>query len=248
MKKADVLHLSSIPLSSPSYPSLPFRFVDREYMIIGYRTDPERIRAIVPEPLQPDPENIVYFEWIKMPDSSGFGSYTESGVVIPCHYKDQAFNYVSIMFLDDLAPIVAGREIWGFPKKYGHPKLEVYEDTLVGTLEYSGERVATGTMTYKNEGFSRDWEKTVQALSKLQVNLKIVPGPDGKQQVCQLVGYNLTEINLKGSWNGEARLHLIPHVHAPVADLPVHEIVSGRHIIADLTLPAGFILYDYLKD
>jgi acetoacetate decarboxylase len=27
------------------------------------------------------------------------------------------------MYLDDDPPISAGREIWGFPKKYAHPKL-----------------------------------------------------------------------------------------------------------------------------
>jgi len=43
-------------------------------------------------------------------------------------------------------------------------------------------------------------------------------------------------------------LHLIPHVNAPVADLPVKRVLSGYHFIADLTLPYGRILYDYLKE
>ena len=77
-----------------------------------------------------------------MPDSSGFGSYTESGVVIPCRYNGEEMNFVAQMYLDDDPPIVAGREIWGFPKKYAHPKLEVVKDTLTGTLEYAGQLVA----------------------------------------------------------------------------------------------------------
>jgi acetoacetate decarboxylase len=60
------------------------------------------------------------------------------------------------------------------------------------------------------------------------------------------VAYNLTEIKVKGSWSGAARLHLIPHVNAPVADLPVRKVVTGRHFIADLTLPYGRVLHDYL--
>jgi len=31
-----------------------------------------------------------------------------------------------------------------------------------------------------------------------------------------------------------------------VADLPVKRIVGGRHFIADLTLPWGRVLHDYL--
>ena len=87
---------------------------------------------------------------------------------------------------------------------------------------------------------------TTAILSKTQVNLKVIPGVDGKLQICQLVAYNLTEISIKGSWTGPGRLHLIPHVNAPVADLPVRKIVGARHFIADLTLPFGRVLHDYL--
>lgn len=33
---------------------------------------------------------------------------------------------------------------------------------------------------------------------------------------------------------------------APVARLPVREVVSGVHILADLTLGLGEVVYDYL--
>jgi acetoacetate decarboxylase len=38
------------------------------------------------------------------------------------------------------------------------------------------------------------------------------------------------------------------HVNAPVADLPVRRIVGTHHFLADLTLPYGRVLYDYLDD
>ena len=89
-----------------------------------------------------------------MPDSSGFGSYTESGLVIPARFRGEDVSFVSQMYLDDDPPIAAGREIWGFPKKYAHPKLEIAKDTLTGTLRYAGELVAMGTMTYKHEAMA----------------------------------------------------------------------------------------------
>ena len=64
--------------------------------------------------------------------------------------------------------------------------------------------------------------------------------------IAQLVAYNLTDITVKGAWAGPARLHLIPHVNAPVADLPVKKLLGGTHFIADLTLPYGRVLHDYL--
>jgi hypothetical protein len=41
----------AMPLTSPAYPPGPYRFIDRKYLIITYRTDPQRLRAVVPEPL-----------------------------------------------------------------------------------------------------------------------------------------------------------------------------------------------------
>ncbi|HBO78643.1 MAG TPA: acetoacetate decarboxylase, partial [Cupriavidus sp.] len=41
-------------------------------------------------------------------------------------------------------------------------------------------------------------------------------------------------------------LQLSPHALAPVADLPVLEIVEARHLIADLTLGLGEVVHDYL--
>ncbi|SLN30657.1 acetoacetate decarboxylase [Oceanibacterium hippocampi] len=247
MNREQILGLPSMPAAGPSYPFGPYRFVDREYMIIIYESDPDAIRAAVPEPLVPDASNQVFYEWIKMPDSSGFGDYTESGVVIPCHYEGTPCNFVAQMYLDDDPPIAAGREIWGFPKKYAHPKMAVQVDTLTGTLDYSGVQVAMGTMAYKWESHARDLAKTAAAMTKMQVNLKLIPDVDGKPAIAQLVKYNLTEVTVKGSWSGPARLHLIPHVNAPVADLPVRRIVTGRHFVADLTLPYGEVLLDYLK-
>ena len=39
----------------------------------------------------PDGSNTVLYEFIRMPDSTGFGDYTESGIVIPAKFGDDAF-------------------------------------------------------------------------------------------------------------------------------------------------------------
>lgn len=255
MNAREILQLPSMPAASPSYPRGPYRFIDREYFIVTYKSDPEAIRAAVPEPLRPDGSDTVLYEFIRMPDSFGFGDYTESGIVIPCLYRDTRVNFTAQMYLDCEPPIAAGREIWGFPKKHAKPVLRVHSDTLTGTLEYAGERVALGTMGYKHEDVvcrcgsgpcdTHDMEKK---LAQTQVNLKIIPDVDGSAAIAQLVAYNLADIKVKGAWRGPARLHLVPHVNAPVADLPVRAIVGGMHFIADLTLRHGRVLHDYRRE
>ena len=76
--------------------------------------------------------------------------------------------------------------------------------------------------------------------------LKIIPHVDGRPRICELVRYCLSEITVKGAWSGPGALDLHAHALAPVAALPVLEVVSAVHIIADLTLPLGTVVHDYL--
>ncbi len=144
MKIDDVRRTAySMPLTNPSFPPGPYRFFNREYFIITYRTDPEALAAVVPEPLEVT-EPVVKYEFIRMPNSTGFGDYTETGQVIPVRFKGEEGAYTHAMYLDDEAPIAGGREFWGFPKKLARPKIAVESDVLVGTLHYGSVLCASG--------------------------------------------------------------------------------------------------------
>ncbi|BCA96536.1 putative acetoacetate decarboxylase [Legionella antarctica] len=244
MKEAEVKQKAfAMPLSSPSYPKGPYRFINREFLIITYETDIDVLREFVPAPLEVV-EPIVKFEFIRMPDSTGFGDYTESGQVIPVRFKGKMGSFTHAMYLDDHPPIAGGREIWGFPKKMANPKLEVVHETLIGTLDYGPCRIATATMGYKYEVL--DVKKIAESMTNPNYLLKIIPHVDGSTRICELVEYHLTEISVKGAWQGPAQLELAHHALAPVANLPVRRIVSAVHLQSDLTLPYGRVVHDYL--
>lgn len=233
----------AMPLTSPAFPPGPYRFVDREFLIVTYRTDLDALRAVVPEPLQVT-NPIVKYEFIRMPDSTGFGDYTESGQVIPVTFEGQEGGYVHSMYLNDEAPIAAGRELWGFPKKLASPSFTVEKDTLLGTLDYGSVRVATATMGYKHRML--DPVAVLKSMQGPNYLLKIIPHVDGSARICELVRYFLKDVTVNGAWTGPAALELAHHALAPVAQLPVLEVISGTHILADITLGLGEVVYDYL--
>ena len=179
------------------------------------------------------------YEFIRMPDSAGFGDY-----VIPVRFRGRQGGYTHCMFLNDHPPIAGGRELWGFPKKLASPSLKAETDTLVGTLDYGPVRVATATMGYKHR--AADLRAVEAALAEPNFLLKIIPHVDGSPRICELVEYHLEGIQLKGAWTGPAALSLQPHALAPVAELPVLEVLSAVHILADLTLGLGRVAHDYL--
>lgn len=233
----------AMPLTNPAYPRPPYRFYNREYIIIKYRTDPDALRAVVPEPLE-IAEPIVSYEFIRMPDSTGFGDYTETGQVIPVRHRGEAGGYVHSMYLDDEAPIAGGREIWGFPKKLAAPAIIHESDVIRGTLHYGSALCASGSVGYKHEIL--DPAPVLESMRRPNFMLKIIPHVDGTPRICELVRYSLEDIDLKGAWSGPAALALFPHVIADVARLPVLEVLGATHFIADLTLGLGEVVHDYL--
>jgi acetoacetate decarboxylase len=233
----------AMPLTSPAFPIGPYHFVNREYLVVTYRTDPDKLAAVIPAPLEMlDP--IVKFEFIRMPDSTGFGDYTEAGQVIPVSFRGEVGGYTHAMYLNDYAPIAGGRELWGFPKKLAAPEMKVDKDTIGGILRYGPVPVALVTMGYKHRTLPHD--QALAALATPGYLLKIIPHVDGSPRICELVKYSCVDITIKGAWQGPASLDLLHHALAPVAALPVLEVISGVHILSDLTLGLGTVVYDYL--
>ena len=85
--------------------------------------------------------------------------------------------------------------------------------------------------------------KSLQSPSYL---LKIIPHVDATPRVLELVRYRLEDVQVKGAWTSPAALELYQHVIADVAKLPVLEVVSALHFVADLTLGLGEVVHDYL--
>ena len=244
MKESDVLQAVTTPLTSPAFaPTVP-RFTDREYLNIVYRTDPEALRAVVPEPLEID-EPLVRFEIMRMNDVSAYGPYTEAGQAIAVSFDGEHGEYLHAMYLDSFAATASGREVSAFPKVMGSPSLFPDSGALVGTLDHGTQRVATATMGYKHHPMDLDAARAEITVPTFM--LKKIPHYDGSPRVAELVRTAISDVVVKQAWTGPARLQLFAHVLAPLADLPVLEIVSASHVLTDLTLAPVTPVYDYLK-
>lgn len=243
MRREDVIKHASTPLGAPAFPRGPYRFTNREYLNILYRSDREALQAVVPEPLEvSDP--LVRFEVMAMPDVTGLGSYTECGQAIRVQYGGEQGDYLHAMYVDNHPAIASGRERSAFPKKLGSPRLYVDSDTLVGTLDYGTLRVATATMGYKHAPL--DAELAHAEIAAPTFMLKILAGYAGPPRICELVRTQIVDLEIVGAWRGPGRLQLFEHALAPMADLPVREVLATSHIVTNLSLSPATVVHDYL--
>ncbi|GAA3808958.1 acetoacetate decarboxylase [Streptomyces chiangmaiensis] len=244
MRIEDVRRNLTTPLTGPAYAGT-HRFTDREYLNIVYRTDRDALRAVVPEPLEIG-EPLVRFEIMKMGDVTGFGPYTEGGQAIQVSHEGEQGEYLHAMYLDNFPATAAGRETSAYPKVIGAPRLYVDGAALVGTLDFGSIRVATATMGYQHQPL--DLAVAKDEITVPTFMLKSVPGYRGDLRIQELVRTQITDVVVKSAYTSPARLQLFAHVLAPLADLPVLEIVSASHILTDLTLAPVEPVFDYLKE
>jgi acetoacetate decarboxylase len=76
--------------------------------------------------------------------------------------------------------------------------------------------------------------------------VKFVPNYDATPRIVELTRSRVRDVTVHEAWTGPARLQLFHHVLAPLADLPVLEVLSASHIIADLSLAPFEPVHDYL--
>jgi acetoacetate decarboxylase len=101
-------------------------------------------------------------------------------------------------------------------------------------------------MGYKHRALAHG--QILASLSAPNFLLKIIPHVDGTTRICELVRYFCEDVTVKGAWEGPAALELFHHALAPVAALPVLKVMSGVHILTDLTLGLGTVVHDYLVE
>ena len=237
----------STPLDAPMIPRFPFAFRDTEILTLTYRTDPQAIRALLPEPLVATGD-MVMIHFYRMPDTDWLGPYHEVNVMVGAELPGvEVGSYSPYLFLSSDVGVTHGREIHGQPKKLAEPRLEFRGDLIVGTLQRNGIDVVTGTMPYKQERGSIADLATIFPFAT-NINLKALDHIDGTPAVRQLTSRSLSDVTVTECWRGPCTVELRPNAQAPVHRLPVREMGEGFFWRAGFTLVPGRVLLDYLKE
>lgn len=245
MDLAEILNLR--PQRAAGEQGAQRRIVEREQLVVTYRSDPAAIRALLPEPLKPDGSHTVSLEFIATPDAAGRGADVQSRGAIPAWFRGTPVEFVARSFIDETPDAV---ERWDAARRPGHSRLVIVHDTLTGVLEAEGRAVAVASMGYKHQHFvcgaerlrACPTEDVALRLARMQVQLRRIVDGDGRVVLAQLVGAAATAIEVKDAWAGPAQLYLPTLAASP---LPVREVLGGVHLIADLALAAPRVLVDY---
>ncbi len=249
LARVDPLTAWTTPLDAPMYPRYPIPFRDLELLTLQYRTDPEAIRRLVPEPLEPTGDTVL-LHVARFGDVPGIGADVHEcnvmvGVRLDTPTGPVSGAYSPWFFLDNDRAVAVGREVQGQPKRLAVVKLETRGDLVVGTVTANGIDILTGTLPYKVR--AAPFEQLRSRVDMVtNINLKVVPSIDGTILARQLVARELADVRIRECWTGPGTVELRPNAVAPLYRLPVLELLEGYHWRADFALVAGRVLHDYL--
>jgi acetoacetate decarboxylase len=148
--------------------------------------------------------------------------------------------YIQQIMVDTEPPMLAGREIWGYPKKLAAIEYKLERDMIYGFLERpKGIRLASAVVRPE-----RPAQSGVKPIS-VAASLRIIPGAelDPRQPLCAEIVETNVDITLHAAWEGTGSVAFAERSALDPWDrIPVKRILKASHMVYDMVLPKGRVI------
>jgi len=257
----------TLPLTPRGRSSLvepPPWYYGGEVMQLVFRADPERVKEVIPPPLEIGPEpgkGIVWFvEWISVSESNpdlAFinperAIYKECLVMVQCSYQGTPGYIVPHIWVDNDFTLMRGF-VQGFPKKLCHiyqtklndlnPKLGGKRPgaKIKGICEAHGDRLVEGSLVFKRQATSSELPSIRFYLMRHFPDLE----NPSKPAIHELAISNIKDFRVANIWAGDAELKFFNSAVEEVSALSPVEVTGGFYSDMGFTITGGKIIYKY---
>jgi acetoacetate decarboxylase len=203
------------------------RFVNGEMLLVDFLTDASVVANILPPPLEPA-EAPRITAMIGRWQSNCVGDFFGGAIYVAAHHDGIDGDYVLAMYMDNDAPTIYGRDLFGEPKKLATSALHRHGDAFHGWLERGGVRLIElhGLLTT---------DLGPSEAEGVNFNFKARPAADG-------IGLQEDAILTRATFQrhatvvreGTGSVILRGTVHDPLDELPVRSVLRGAFVECDL--------------
>ncbi|MGV8073140.1 MAG: acetoacetate decarboxylase family protein [Syntrophobacteraceae bacterium] len=257
----------TLPLSPTGRSSLvdaPPWYYGGEVMHLRFRADEQRVRELIPPPLEigANPgEGIVWFtEWVSVseanPDLAFLNPeravYRECLVLLSCSFEGAPGYIVPYIWVDNDFTLMRGF-VQGFPKKLGRIHITKLHDLnpkvggrrigakVKGICEANGERLIEGSLVFTRKA---EISELPQLRFFLMRHFPDIENPD-KPAVHEITSSLVTDARFGDIWAGDAQVGFLNSILDEVSDLRPIEMLAGFYYSMGLTIAGGKVLYKY---
>lgn len=109
-------------------------------------------------------------------------SYMDCAIVLPIKYKNKYGGYYIYEYENNDAAIAAGRDLWGYPKKYAAIRLESNDGNLIGAAQKNGEEFLQIKLNTNKE-----MKSIAKPITTPHYNIRTIPKPAGGIQLQEII-------------------------------------------------------------
>jgi len=252
--------------SSALVPEMPWHY-SGTLLTVEYRTDVEKVRALLPDDLEladedPGAVALIWADWQSCSDGGAElldpsrSQYLETFAVVRCKFEGKTYSRCVLIWVTKDFAIGRG---WyqGYPKKFGSiwvtrifnrgkasPRLTAGAK-LGATLAAYDHRLASAVVTLREPATTNGF---VNSLPMLHHRLMPSIQSGAGLSLDQVVTMSGIDADLGEPWVGEAELILNDSQWDELASvLPVREIIAGYYREVGVTFAGGTLLKDRSK-
>lgn len=218
-----------------------------DLLTVEYRTDPAKVAALLPDPLEPAPEDpgavaLIWADWQSC--STGReelldpvrSQYKEAFVVVRCSFRGVTYSRCVFIWVDKDFAIARGLH-QGYPKKLGsmwqtrphpfsHAAPQIGPDARFGaTLAAGDRRLAEAVVTLREESETNGFVNG-HPMAHHRVYPDIAGGGDA---YVELISSGASAFAGGQAWRGDADLRLFESPTEELAELTVEEVIGGYY-------------------
>jgi acetoacetate decarboxylase len=235
----------STPRTAPLYPPPPWEYRDNRAIIILFETTPDVLTEILPEPLIAHAVNYAFVYIGKYNIESPVKlTFHEAGIGILSSYETTQGKFAAYMYADKVMPVVAGREIWGSPKKGAEIQFKENGKAVTATVSRGGEVIMRATLSKdKKLDPKMGWPPSPWFSLKLIPSVKKNARPDVMQLTLTAVKDRFKEL-----YAGKATLEFASTPDDPLGKIKVLGMAAAQFAVYDFDIGYGEVLHDYLAE
>jgi len=231
----------SMPVDAPFFCSPPIYYRNAESINFTYETDEEAASEILPEGLELTSPPVATVLFLSYPFST-LGTYDEAILGLACTWQGSPRFYIAHIVVNSDVPLAAGREIWGYPKKFADITFNKERDLILGSMERpQGSRICTGIIRPELP------LELVSAEPVPALSLKVIPGAEegAEPSVMELIEVPPQSTTIE-AWQGTGSLQFdSPSSLDPWHKIEVRKMLTAVYRRYDQVLDYGRVIKRY---
>ena len=136
-----------------------FDFYDAEFLSMYWETQPEIVERLLPPPLKPAKYPVACAIIANYPRTNFGISYKEGALFLFAEFDNITGMYCLAMPVDNDMAMIAGREVFGYPKKMSNIHFEKKEKKFDGWIERHGIKYIEAKADLNNKPNAKDFLK-----------------------------------------------------------------------------------------